>query len=244
MKVLVIVPAFNEDECIESVIKRLKSTLDHSYSILVIDDGSSDHTLDICRKCGVYVVSHPCNLGYGASLQTGYKYADINGFDIVVQIDADGQHNPEDIRSLIDMLRSSEADLVIGSRFIGQDSFSPGKLKGVAIGIFRRMIYLSTKIYISDPTSGLRAFKRSIFCYYSKSNRIPSDYPDADFIVDVLLKGWVIKEVGVGNQKRGSGVSMHSGLKPIVYFCKVFISMLVNVINGRLGTVRGHKAFE
>lgn len=229
MRALMIVPAFNEGSNIEKVLISLKKEQPF-HSIVVINDGSIDDTAERAALMGVEVLSHPCNLGYGAALQTGYRYAARHSYDCVVQIDADGQHSPQDVTTLLAALSEGDADIVIGSRYKGDASFQPGLAKGFVIRFFRKIIFWIGKQNVSDPTSGLRALNRAAFSYYSQSAQFPADYPDADFLIDACLRGWKIKEVGISNQKRTSGRSMHSGLRPFVYLLKVSMSIMVNLL--------------
>lgn len=227
---LLIVPALNEEANIERVILDLQS-LDRPVRILIVDDGSYDATSAVARAHGVDVVRHPCNMGYGAALQTGYKFAVRHGYAYAIQFDGDGQHQPQDVSTIWTALHKGQADVVIGSRFLGDDEFSPGVLKSFVIRLFRRGIRALTGVQISDPTSGLRGLKANVFSYYAGFDRLPADYPDADFIVDVCMRRWTIVEVPIANRERDQGRSMHTGLKPMVYFLKVNLSMLVVTIN-------------
>lgn len=229
-KTLIVVPAYNEAKNIGHALDAL---LAHcaGIDILVVSDGSFDETADIARTYPVRVVSHPCNMGYGAALQTGYRFAVHADYDLVVQFDGDGQHDARDVSIIIEGLETSVGDIVIGSRFMGDPNFSPGFLKMLAIRFFRGMIRWVTANRISDPTSGLRGLRRPVFTYYAGFNRLPVDFPDADFLIDASLRKWKIREVAIGNQQRTHGHSMHAGLKPIVYMFKVFLSILVIVLN-------------
>lgn len=227
---LVIIPAYNESRNIGNVLQSLLEQV-RDADILVVNDGSVDETELTARRYGVTVVSHPCNMGYGSALQTGYKYALLMGYACVVQFDADGQHNPEDIDRIRAQLTVPGTDVVIGSRFLADAHFSPGTMKMMAIHFFRAVIRGITKTSITDPTSGLRGLSRRAFSLYSQFEWFPADFPDADILIDILLHGRTVVEVPVRSQVRHHGTSMHAGLKPIVYMFKVSLSILVVVVN-------------
>jgi len=137
------------------VLKEIRSS-GVSEDIMVINDGSSDKTGMVAREAGEMVINLPYNLGYGGALQTGFKYASTMGYKYVIQFDADGQHDPEDIKIIMEQLRTGIPDIVIGSRFLGRGAFRAGVLKMGAIAVFRCLIKISTGVRITDPTSGLQ----------------------------------------------------------------------------------------
>lgn len=231
---LIIVPAYNEADNIASALESLLAQK-LAADVLVVNDGSRDATEKIARTYPIEVISHPCNMGYGTALQTGYKYALRKHYRYVVQYDADGQHNPSDVQTLIAAIGSSGADLAIGSRFSGDTGFDPGALKSIAIHWFRLLIYLFTRQHISDPTSGLRALGRTLIVHYANSIRFPNDFPDADFVIDVLMHHAKVVEVPIGNRQRAGGHSMHAGWKPLVYMGKVTLSTVGVVLNNLVG---------
>ncbi|EXX85366.1 glycosyl transferase family 2 [Paenibacillus darwinianus] len=227
---LVVIPAYNEEA---SIAETLEELLKHNVGadILVVNDGSGDRTGEAAAGFPVHLVQHPVNLGYGAALQTGYKFALQNGFRYVVQFDADGQHSPDDLRSLIAEMRMDDADIVIGSRFLGNRAFNPGKRKRLAIRVFRTLIYMFTRVTVTDPTSGLRGMNARLFGLYSERGRFPSDFPDADIIIHMLLHRFRLREFPIGSKERAAGTSMHSGLKPIIYMFKVILSIVAVLVN-------------
>jgi len=235
---LIIIPAYNEEKSIAKVIEGLLQ-LGLDSDILVVNDGSADRTKDIVARYPVFSVSHPSNLGYGASLQTGYMFAVKRGYEYVVQYDADGQHDTKDLISVIEYLRKETSDVVIGSRFLGDPGFNPGILKKIAITFFRSVIYSITRKNVLDPTSGLRGLRRRAFSYYAGRKKFPSDFPDADIIIHMLLSRFIVKEIPIGSRERVAGVSMHSGLKPMIYFLKVFVSILAILLHYSIIERRG-----
>jgi len=226
-KVLLVIPAFNEEENITTVISGVKD-LFPELDILVVDDGSDDKTSDISRSLGAFVVTLPFNLGYGTALQTGFKYAAKNNYDYLIHMDADGQHDPESISLLIKEITNSDVDIVIGSRFLESSNYKHVFFKRVGIIIFRVIINLFTGEHITDPTSGFQALNRKAFEFYSYI--YPADFPDTDVIITSHRCGFSIKEIPVKIYPRVSGKSMHSGLKPIYYIFKMFLSIFVTIL--------------
>ena len=219
-KILVILPAYNEEENIGQLLVKLKNYEKKDlYDILVIDDGSKDRTAEIVKEKGVQVLSQVFNMGYGAALQTAYKYAKNNGYEYVFQIDADGQHDVANIDRLITDMgclkedNSDCPDIIIGSRFLeGSESFYMSRLKMVAIGFFRRIIKKNTGVSLTDPTSGLQGLNRKAFCFYAEYGNFDLKYPDMNMIIQMLLLGFKITEFPAIMHERTAGVSMHTGI--------------------------------
>jgi glycosyltransferase involved in cell wall biosynthesis len=223
---LIIIPAYNEEKNIDKVLKKIISS-GIDMDILVINDGSRDNTVDIVKRNNIKVISNPFNLGYGGALQTGFKYAVTKGYQFVIQFDADGQHQVQDILTIKTELEKGEADIVIGSRFIGKGNFKTGFLKKVVIDLMRFLIKASTGTVVTDPTSGLKGLSKRTYTYYSKMGGFPNDYPDADLLIAMLKLKYKIKEVPIDVLQRDFGTSMHSGLKPVIYIMKVLLSIFI-----------------
>ncbi len=238
-KILVLIPARNEEGKIGQIITKVKE-LNKKMDVLVIDDGSTDRTAQNARESGAKVIRHSCNMGYGVALQTGYKYANERGYDYLVQLDGDGQHDPIYIPELLDFVMSGKADLVLGSRFLKEFEKEKSALSKNRTGVARKtgidlFAYLATKIIgfqITDPTSGYQAFNREIISFFTQ-DFFPCDYPDADVIVLVHRAGFTIKEFPMIMYERNNGRSMHSGLKPIYYVFKMFLSLFMTLIRKR-----------
>lgn len=219
-KILVILPAYNEEENIGSLLDKLNGYEKKDlYDVLVIDDGSKDRTAAIVKEKGVHVISQVFNMGYGAALQTAYKYARDNGYEYIFQIDADGQHDVKNIDLMIERMgclkeeKGNYPDIIIGSRFLeGSESFYMSKLKMVAIGFFRRIIKKNTGVELTDPTSGLQGLNRKAFCFYAEYGNFDLKYPDMNMIIQMLLLGFTITEFPAVMHERTAGVSMHSGI--------------------------------
>ena len=242
MDALIVVPAYNESSNLSGVLQGLVETCSSFADILVVDDGSVDGTPRIAGGFPVQVVSHPWNMGYGAALQTGYRYALLQGYSYVVQFDADGQHDPRNVIAILQELARRPSDLVIGSRYRGDPLFRAGIVKSVAVSVFRSLILLFTRQRVSDPTSGIRGLSRRMFSFYSRTGQFPKDFPDADFLVDALLRRFRMAEVAVNHLPRRRGRSMHAGVRPLFYMMKVMLNMLMIV--GKHAVTRGSTSYE
>ena len=236
-KTLILIPAFNEEESIVSVIGNIRRECGN-VDVLVINDGSRDKTAERATEAGATVVSHIYNMGYGVSLQTGYKYAVDHCYEYIIQMDADGQHDVCNIRAIYQELTQGKRhyDIVIGSRFLGKDSkMKVGIAKKVAIEFFNMAIKLVTRKSFTDPTSGLQGLSRRAFTAYSLYDNFDTNYPDANIITKMLLNGYRLKEVPAVMHERESGVSMHSGLmKHIAYMFTVTLFIVVVVMQFHL----------
>jgi hypothetical protein len=229
LKVLIIVPSYREEANIVRVLQGLEKYAP-GIDVLMIIDGSKDRTEEIVSFNGYDSVVHPFNMGYGVALQTGYKYAVKNGYDLVVQIDGDGQHDPKYIKSMIEALLHSESDVVIGSRFLEGGSYDVPLARKVGIKFFSKIASMITRQKISDSTSGFQVLNRKVFNFFSKVDNFPYDYPDADTIITLIYAGFKVKEIPVIMYDRKNGESMTTGLKTVLYVIKMLISILITVI--------------
>lgn len=218
-EVLIIIPAYNEEQAITPVLRKLKIIAKDFADILVINDSSSDQTSRVVQEENILVTSQVFNLGYGSALQTGYKYAIRYNYKYVIQLDADGQHDPNNVLNIYEALESEEQpDIVIGSRFLeGSTTFKVSGIKRITMRYFSFLIQHFGHQKISDPTSGLQGLSRAAFLYYSSFNLFDNQYPDANVLLLMSLLGYRIKEIPAVMYARESGTSMHSGLKPIFY---------------------------
>jgi glycosyltransferase involved in cell wall biosynthesis len=235
LKTLVLIPAYNEEANITVVIEGILRNLPGA-EILAVNDGSNDRTREMALRAGAAVISHPYNLGYGATLQTGYRYALQEGYDAVVQMDGDGQHDPSCIGDLLDALRPEETDLVIGSRFLRTGErdpdfkpYRPPWMRRLGMGLFRMMTSVIVRQEVTDPTSGYQAMNRRVL-EWASGVRFPVDYPDADVIIMLHRSGFRIREVPVRMFESRDKKSMHSGWKPIYYVFKMLLSILVTLM--------------
>ncbi len=227
-KILVIIPAFNEGEHIASVIQQVKKEVPEGV-ILVVNDGSSDQTGMRAVAAGAKALSLPFNLGYGVALQTGYKYALQNGFDYVLQMDGDGQHDPRYLQVLLAQVAGGQADIALGSRFLGEGDYRASGFRRMGMSLFGAIATALIGQKLSDPTSGFQALNRKVLEFYSR-DAFPGDYPDADVFVMLHRAGLRIREIPVGILHNSNGRSMHSGWKPLYYIYKMVLSITLNLL--------------
>jgi len=224
---IILIPAFNEAKRIAAVISGIENVLPDA-DILVVNDGSRDDTASTARQAGAIVVSHPYNMGYGAAIQTGYKYARDKGYDFLVQLDADGQHDPTCIPTLLAPVINGTTDICIGSRFLG-NSYRPPFSRRVGMALFRWIVSMVTGMSVTDTTSGFQAFNRDVIRFFS-TDVFPVDYPDADMLIMLHRAGFRMAEVPVRMFENSEGKSMHSGLKPLYYMFKMLLSICVTLM--------------
>lgn len=235
-RVLIIVPAFNESGAIDNTVRQVFAAravfVFMEIDVLVIDDGSSDDTALRAASAGAMVVRLPFNLGIGGAVQTGYRYASAHGYDMAVQIDGDGQHDPAFLGQLCRPLTEGGADMVIGSRFLsGKEGFRSSTLRRLGIRFFGVLIRLLTGFLVTDPTSGYRACNRrliDVFAHY-----YPGDYPEPEAIVVARRLGYIPIEVPVVMRARSTGTSSISALRCVQYMMKVSGAILLHTLKDR-----------
>ncbi|MFA5357097.1 MAG: glycosyltransferase family 2 protein [Candidatus Omnitrophota bacterium] len=223
-RVLIVMPAFNEEDNIRGVIHGIRSAL-KGADILTVNDGSKDATSLFASMAGSAVIDLPYRLGYGNALQTGYKYALKKGYDYLIQLDADGQHDPCSLPALCDEIKKGAHDIIIGSRFI-KYTYNPPLARRIGMVLFAKIGSFMTRQGLTDPVSGFRAFNKKairLFC----TDLFPSDFPDVDLIIMSKRAGLKIKEIPVLMHPARNGKSMHSGLKPAYYIFKMILSIAV-----------------
>ncbi|MBU1702129.1 MAG: glycosyltransferase family 2 protein [Candidatus Eisenbacteria bacterium] len=224
-RVVIIMPARNESQRISKVLEQLRAALPQAMPV-VIDDASADDTADVALSFGARVLHLPVHLGYGGALQTGYRFAARLGADIVIQMDADGQHDPVSGPDLLEHLLEQHLDLVIGSRFHPDGpSYTLSPLRKIGMGALRWMAKQLLHTPISDPTSGYQALSRRLVDFYADWEGFPSDAPDADVLVWISRCGFRIGEVPVIMHPRTGGHSMHGGFEPIIYALKMGLAL-------------------
>lgn len=226
--IIILMPAFNEENTIEKVIADIRHNT-RDIDILVVDDGSKDKTSEKAKKTGAIVIRHIYNMGYGAALQTGFKYALKKNYDYAIQVDADGQHDPKSIHNLLSVVTNNEADVALGSRFLGQKNYTPTFAKKLGMIFFSIIATIFTGNKVTDPTSGFQALNKKVIELYA-SQLYPVDYPDADVLIMLYKMGYRVKEVPVVMYSSTSSQSMHSGLKPLYYVFKMSLSIFVTLL--------------
>jgi len=235
MKVLIIIPAYNEEESIANVIRSIKS-VQPEFEIVVINDGSLDRTAHRAQSTGLaHVITLPLNVGIGGAMQTGYLYAYRNGYDVAVQMDADGQHDPNYLDKLLAGLRSGEADCMIGSRFVEKTAYRSSLSRRAGILFFSWLLTLITKKKFTDPTSGFRAANRNIIQVFA--HYYPDDYPEVETIVLLERLGYQVKETSVLMHSRETGSSSITPWKSVYYMIKVSLAVLMTLMRTK-GRVR------
>lgn len=229
MKKLVIIPAYNECGSIQKAVDDIR---EHApgFDYVVVNDCSTDNTLDICRENNLNYVNLSVNLGIGGAVQTGYLYACRNGYDVAVQFDGDGQHNAAYLEMMAEKLQETSSDMVIGSRFIEKEGFQSSGLRRVGIRYFSALIRLITGKRVTDPTSGMRMVNRDVMRIYADS--YPKDYPEPESVTAILRMGKKVTEVPVVMKEREEGTSSIGGFRSVYYMIKVTLAILMERLRG------------
>lgn len=224
LKVLIVIPCFNEQESIVEVVREIESQQVDGAELtpLVVNDCSTDNSLQILQDHNINHVSLPVNLGIGGAVQTGYKYALAKGYDVAIQLDGDGQHPADQIYKIVEPIKNGESDVVIGSRYLTKEGFQSSTLRRMGINFFKRLIKLLTKVEVKDSTSGFRAL--NIKTLEIVNNYYPDQYPEPEAIVLYSRNNLRIKEVPVIMRERQGGVSSITGSSSIYYMFKVFMA--------------------
>lgn len=231
MKVLLIIPSYNEEE---NVLENYQRIIDYNkknktkYDAIVINDGSSDRTEEICIKNNIPYITLVHNLGIGGAVQTGYKYAKEHGYDVAVQYDGDGQHDVRYVKDIIKPIINNEADMVIGSRFIDKStsSFQSSRSRRMGINLISFFIKLVTGKKIYDTTSGFRAINKDLINYFADD--YPVEYPEPVSSTKILKKKYRIEEVPVSMNERTGGVSsLGKFWKQAYYMFNVILSIIL-----------------
>ncbi len=219
---LLIIPAYNEGGRIGDVLRRVRAA-GFVGEVVVIDDGSKDGTGAEAREAGARVVQHPFNLGYGAALQTGYKAALDLGASYVVQMDADGQHDPDNIAKLLAPILDDRCDVVIGSRFKDETGYQMGAIRSLGRKVFASIARLAG-LRVSDPTSGFQAMNRHVLELYA-GDFFPADYPDIDVLLTAFRHGMRVGEESVQMSEGVRPSTMHGGWGSFYYVYKMLLSI-------------------
>ena len=223
MKVLVIIPAYNERESIVKTVTKLKNDCPEC-DYVIINDCSKDDTLKICKEHEFNVVDLPINLGIGGAVQTGYKYAFENDYDVAIQVDADGQHKTEHIKDLVEAIEQGN-DFAIGSRFIKKEGFQSTFLRRMGINLYSSIIKVFTGVKITDTTSGFRAAGKKIIKMFA--NSYPVDYPEPETNAIIARQKYKVIEIPVQMEERDGGKSSITPTKSIYYAVKVGLAVMM-----------------
>ena len=230
MKILVIIPCYNEAENIARVVKNLQASvagqaLPGQGDYLVVNDCSTDGSAAICAREGFSYISLPVNLGIGGGVQSGYLYAAQNGYDIAVQMDGDGQHDPAYLASVVEPVARGEVDMCVGSRFITKEGFQTSAMRRAGIRLLSGLIRLLCGVRVLDVTSGFRATGRRLTEFFA--HHYAQDYPEPEAIISAVLNGFRVGEAPVVMAERMGGTSSISPLRSVYYMVKVSIALVV-----------------
>lgn len=223
-QILIMIAAYNEEENIERVVDNLTANYPQ-YDYVIINDGSTDNTLEIIERRGYNYLSLPMNLGIGGAIQTGYRYAAEHGYDIAIQMDGDGQHDPAYIEALMEPILRGEADYTVGSRFITREGFQSSGVRRAGIRILSGLIRILCWQKVYDVTSGFRAVNRTLIEIYAED--YPDDYPEPKAIVDAIMRRCRIREIPVIMKERMGGTSSINLRKSVYYMIKVSLDIIV-----------------
>jgi len=229
-EVLIIIPVYNEEKSVAEVINEIKRDIDFA-DILIVNDCSTDNTLEIVKNYNIHYLSLPFNLGYSGALQCGFKYAVNNNYKYIIQYDGDGQHIAAEAKRLYNFIKKEKVDIVIGSRFLNNGTYKHPFLKKIGTNIFKIVIKIFTKIKITDPTSGFQILNFKAFKEYANMHNFP-EYPDANLILEMIYKDYHLKEIGIKMRERKYGMSMHQGIiKPARYIMKFIYAVSIILVH-------------
>ncbi len=226
-RVLVIIPAHNEEESLPGTLAHLRAAAP-DVAVLVVDDGSRDTTSAVAKAHGVPVVRHATNLGVGGALQTGFRWAWDHGFDVAVQLDADGQHDPAYLAALLEPVLAGRCNVSIGSRYVTSTGYKAPLNRRLGMLLFSGVVKLALGQTITDTTSGFRAYDRAVIgvCRWE----FPKDFPDAPLLIDLARRGFRLLEVPVVMRERVAGRSFYTLGKQLYYPYKNLLASLMAFI--------------
>lgn len=226
-RVLVIIPAHNEEASLPATLAEVARAAP-GVDLLVVDDGSFDGTGRVARAAGVPVVRHPVNLGVGGALQTGFRFAIERGYDVGVQLDADGQHDPSYLSAILEPVRSGACDVCIGSRYVERTGYRAPLNRRLGMLVFSWVVHLALGQRITDTTSGFRAYGRAVMdvCQHD----FPKDFPDAPLLIALARHGFRLAEVPVVMRERQAGRSFYTLGKQLYYPYKNLLASLMALV--------------
>ena len=224
-KILVLIPCYNEEANIVNTVERLREVCPQ-VDYLVINDCSTDRSAALLKEHGYEYLDLPVNLGIGGGIQCGYVYAAANGYDVTVQMDGDGQHDPAYLMDVVLPVANGELDMCIGSRFITREGFQTSFMRRVGIRFLSGMIFVLCGRKVRDVTSGFRATSRAMTEYFAR--HYAADYPEPEAILAASLAGFRVGEAPVVMHERQGGVSSISSFKSAYYMIKVSLSLIID----------------
>jgi glycosyltransferase involved in cell wall biosynthesis len=223
---IAIVPALNEEETVGRVIDEIRA-FDPGFDVVVVDDGSVDRTAGVAADRGAHVLRLPFNLGIGGAMQTGFRFAFEQGYDVAVQIDGDGQHDPSELPKILGPVLAGEADLSVGSRFTGAGAYRSSFVRRIGIKIFASVVSAVGGQKVTDATSGFRAVNRRGIALFAAD--YPHDYPEVEATVMCVKHKLRLKEVPVEMRERGGGASSITAFRSVYYMTKVLLAIFVGL---------------
>ena len=228
-KIMVLIPTYNEEKSIGQVIRGVRKSLPQA-DIVVVDGESTDSTKEIARKLGVIVLKVPHSLGIAGGVETGFSFADLRGYDVVVRVDGDGQHNPDQIPRLMQPIMDGEADVSIGSRYIGAGDYKASLPRTLSIELFSLIISAIIRQKITDATSGFQVVNRRVIEFLSRNYFF--DYSEVEAIVLLKKAGFRIWEIPVTMEKRAQGQSSFTFVRAFYYIFTGILSLLISLLKG------------
>jgi glycosyltransferase involved in cell wall biosynthesis len=226
VKRLAIVPAFNEERNVGRVLDELRA-LDPGLDVVVVSDGSTDRTAEVAAARGAHVIRLPFNLGIGGAVQTGFRHAWEEGYELAVRLDGDGQHDPAELRGLVAPVAAGEADLAVGSRFVSAGGYRSSAARRVGIRVLAHVVSLIARQRLTDTTSGFQACHRRAIAVYAAD--LPHDYPEVEGIVMAIKHRIRLVEVPVKMREREHGQSSIGALASIYYMIKILLALFVDL---------------
>jgi len=228
---IAIVPAFNEEANIGRVLDELRA-FDAGLEVVVISDGSVDHTAEVAAAHGAHVVRLPFNLGIGGAVQTGFRYAWENGYELAVRCDGDGQHDPAELPKVLAPVLAGEADIVVGSRFAGDSGYQSSATRRIGIRLLALVVSAIARQRVTDTTSGFQALNRKALELFASD--YPHDYPEVEGMVMTIKHRLRLREVPVRMREREHGRSSITALRSIYYMAKVLVALFVGLFRRRV----------
>jgi glycosyltransferase involved in cell wall biosynthesis len=225
-RLLVIVPAWNEQETLPAVLAELSRSVPDA-EVLVVSDGSTDTTATVARAAGTHVVELPINLGVGGAMRAGYRFALRRGYDLTVQLDADGQHDPADIPRLLEAMRAEGADVVIGARFAGVGTYAARGPRRWSMQVLAAALSRVTHTHLTDSTSGFKACNRRAIRLFSAN--YPAEYlgDTVESLVIAARAGLTVRQIGVAMRPRAGGRPSHSPVQAAVFLVRAVFALLI-----------------
>ncbi len=237
---IAIVPAYNEEATVASVVGKVKE-LAPDYDVVVVDDGSTDKTSQEAIESGATVIKHPFNLGIGGAMQSGYRYALEHGYSHAVQVDGDGQHDPAQISDLSNAMDEEQGiDMVCGSRYVNGTTYKAPVTRRMGMLIFAKLLSPLVGQRVTDPTSGFRLVNRHGIELFARD--YPHDYPEVEAIVMVHAHRLKMKEVPVSMSQREGGRSSITPTQSAYYMAKVLLAVIIGLFRARPSVEKGDEA--